>query len=1243
MIDLEKQVARLQTLARLNQLVSSSLDIDRILSEIASAAAELTDAQIVSLWVADESAQTLELRAFSDEAMGASHPQRRLRFGEGGVGWVALHRRPLAIPDLLSDTRLANRPWLQAQGLRSVFAVPIIDRDSLLGVIAMLGREPFAFESDDRDLLDSFVAQAATAIRNARLFAESESRRRSAEALAQLSRLCSETLDLATVVQRVVESVRTLLGVSVAALYRLVPETGDLVTLARAGTDSRTLGPSAVFPRGTGAVGLAVQQRRAVFSENFLTDSRITFAPAISERLQGVAYRAVLALPLLVKERVIGALAVCAGEGRVFSDDETRLAQAFADQAALVLENAQLFEDTARRRREAEVLAEVVGHISGSLDLATILERIVRGAQELAGADGALIALREPDTDAFRILHQRGIGDEVGAGPSISSGKGAGGLVLATGRPFRTANYLEDPRITGDYVDRVRAAGIVSEMIVPIKNGEVKGLLYVFNRTPRPFTDRDEAALGRLADHAAIAIGNARLFEENERRRREAEVLAELAGQINASLDLETVLERVSVAAKGLCDADLSRIALRRPGSEAIVLQYASGALHGPYEGTRIEPGKGIGGQVLLTGRPFRTDNYAEDPLITKDFLDLARAEGIVTALVVPVQTEERIEGLLYAENRSSRPFTARDETTLLRLAQQAAIAIKNGQLLQALRTHQVRLEALFDVSCQIAQIQPVESLLEVIARACGQVLDSNSVGFRLVEGDELVITGTWGDAREAMLAPRLKIGESVSGLVAATGVPLVLEDATEDPRVLPAHREALVRLGYRSWLGVPVKLGERLVGVLSIRTRREGGFSKEDQAIAAAFAAQAATALENSRLFQEVQQACTELSRARDDLTQAQKMDAIGRLAGGVAHDFNNLLTIVHGRSEILLRRLGADPKSRRDVELIQHTTLRAAALTRQLLAFSRKQVLQPKVLSLNSAVTDSAAMFRRLIGEDINLVVVPGAGLDRVKADPTQLEQILINLAINARDAMPQGGRLVIETANVDLGDAFVSGHLGSRPGPHVMLSVSDSGGGMSPEVQARAFEPFFTTKEKSNGTGLGLATVYGIVKQHDGYIELKSALGEGTTVSIYLPRVEEPAAVAEPERAPAAAPGGSETILLVEDEDEVRELAREILEASGYTVIDAGSGAEALRVCRQHPDRVHLLLTDVVMPGMSGRELARQVATLRPETKVVYTSGYTDDALGHHGVLEPGIILLEKPFTPDSLLEAVRSALD
>jgi signal transduction histidine kinase/CheY-like chemotaxis protein len=432
-------------------------------------------------------------------------------------------------------------------------------------------------------------------------------------------------------------------------------------------------------------------------------------------------------------------------------------------------------------------------------------------------------------------------------------------------------------------------------------------------------------------------------------------------------------------------------------------------------------------------------------------------------------------------------------------------------------------------------------------------------------------------------------------------------------------------------------------VGVLSIRTRREQGFSAEDLAIASAFAAQAAVALENSRLYDEIQRAFTELSQTQEQLTQAQKMEAVGRLAGGVAHDFNNLLMVIIGRTALLLEALGAEDPTRRPIELIQKTANRAADLTRQLLAFSRKQVLQPVVLDLNGVVGNIGEMLKRLIGEDIVLVTILDPALGRVKADPGQIEQVIMNLAVNARDAMPQGGRLTLETASVELDAVYASQRVEARPGPHVMLALSDTGIGMDSETQARIFEPFFTTKGPGKGTGLGLATVYGIVKQSGGNIWVYSEPGQGTTFKIYLPRVDEPVESAEGAIAPARPLQGMETILLVEDEEAVRELARDVLRARGYTVLEARHGGDALKVCEQHRGPIHAMLTDVVMPRMSGRELAERLAVLHPEMKVLYMSGYTDNAVVHHGVLDPGTVFLQKPFAPAVLVRKLREVLD
>jgi two-component system cell cycle sensor histidine kinase/response regulator CckA len=378
------------------------------------------------------------------------------------------------------------------------------------------------------------------------------------------------------------------------------------------------------------------------------------------------------------------------------------------------------------------------------------------------------------------------------------------------------------------------------------------------------------------------------------------------------------------------------------------------------------------------------------------------------------------------------------------------------------------------------------------------------------------------------------------------------------------------------------------------------------------------------------------------EQFRQAQKMEAVGQLAGGIAHDFNNLLTAILGNTQLLLRDLPPGDAKRGDVEEIRKASERAASLTRQLLAYSRRQMLQPEVLDLNVVVAEMDKMLRRLIGEHISLVTVPAPDLGRVRADPNQIEQVLVNLAVNARDAMADGGKLTIETANVDLDDAFAQTHLGSVPGPYSMIAVTDTGTGMDATVRAHLFEPFFTTKEVGKGTGLGLATVYGIVKQSDGYISVYSEPGRGSTFKIYLPRIDAP-----PDTAPAPAKGGAdrgtETILVVEDEPAVLTLSRRALEAQGYLVLAAGDAAAALRLVERHGGTIHMLLTDVVMPGLSGRDLADKLAARRPGIRVLYMSGYPGDAVVQHGELPPGSAFLQKPFSPDSLARKVRDVLD
>jgi signal transduction histidine kinase/ActR/RegA family two-component response regulator len=397
-------------------------------------------------------------------------------------------------------------------------------------------------------------------------------------------------------------------------------------------------------------------------------------------------------------------------------------------------------------------------------------------------------------------------------------------------------------------------------------------------------------------------------------------------------------------------------------------------------------------------------------------------------------------------------------------------------------------------------------------------------------------------------------------------------------------------------------------------------------------------------QLIASLAESHAQLTEREEQLRQSQKLEAIGTLAGGVAHDFNNVLTVIHSYTELLMGTVDRGTSTYADLEQIRQAATRAALLTSQLLAFSRKQVLQPRVIDLNSIVNGIDQMLRRIIGEHIDLQTLRASDLARVRADPGQLEQVLMNLAINARDAMPRGGRLTIETSNVSIVERSPTEHGETPPGKWVMLSVRDNGVGMSRETMARIFEPFFTTKPVGRGTGLGLAMVYGIVKQSGGFIWVFSEPGRGTMFRVYLPPVADAPAAEEGGAVPVASANGSETILLVEDEALVRGLAQRALRERGYSVIAAGDGVEALEMIADDPDRdIDLLLTDVIMPQMSGKDLADAVRAGRPRIRVLFMSGHTDDAIVHHGILDDGVLFLPKPFTPGQLTRKVREVLD
>jgi signal transduction histidine kinase/CheY-like chemotaxis protein len=794
---------------------------------------------------------------------------------------------------------------------------------------------------------------------------------------------------------------------------------------------------------------------------------------------------------------------------------------------------------------------------------------------------------------------------------------------------------------------------IISAVTAPlIVRDTVVGVLVVMTRRRHRFTARQLHLLTSFATHAALAIYHARLLTIAEHRRRTAEALADISRLISQSLDVAVVSQRIVDSVRSLFGAIASilyRWDSELNGLEAFAISGDWGA---DLDGVVFPGQTGVVGHALNKRRPFSTADLLGDQrvaVVLDEMQSGLASPPSRSLLAVPLIMHERIIGVLGIGRHFGEEFDPDDVAVAQAFADQAAIAIENArlfaeqaELLRSVDHRRARLEAVLEVNREVSTIQPLHSLLRRVAETCGRLLDTDSVGIRLIEGDELVIACALGGAKEVMATPRLKFGESLSGLAAVSGQTVLLKNPLTDPRLLRRHREAMQRLGYRAFLAVPITAAGRVVGVLSIQTRRAQGFSEEDVAIVTAFAGQVGVALQNIRLYDDVENALKRLTELQNQLLQSQKMEAVGRLAGGVAHDFNNLLTVITAQSELLLRSLDTG-EAREGIERIGIAAQRAAELTAQLLAFSRKQRLEPRAVDVNTVANELAPMLRRIIGEHIDLRTILEPDPRQVLIDPTQLRQVLMNLILNARDAMPNGGHLTIETANIVLDAEYARHHADITPGPHVMIAVSDTGIGMDAETRTRLFEPFFTTKEPGRGTGLGLATVYGIVKQSGGHIWVYSEVGRGTTFKIYLPATAGQAAAAEPIADGLESLNGCETVLLVEDEEEVRRLVHRILAERGYRVLEAAHPGAALDIATGYAGKIDLLLTDVVMPRMSGPVLARLLTDERSDTAVLFMSGYTDNAVVHHDMIGADRAFIQKPFSPDDLARTVRRVLD
>jgi PAS domain S-box-containing protein len=701
-------------------------------------------------------------------------------------------------------------------------------------------------------------------------------------------------------------------------------------------------------------------------------------------------------------------------------------------------------------------------------------------------------------------------------------------------------------------------------------------------------------------EFAANRVGEGRyqsvLRDVTERKRTHAFLSSVVAVQqevATAELNLQALMNLIADRAQQLTGAGGAAIELVE--GDELVYRAATGMV-APHVGLRRNRAASFSGLCVRSDEVLSCDDADNDPRVDRE---ACRRIGLRSMIVVPLHHQRRAVGVLKVCSSEVRAFNEAHREVLQLMAGLLAAALVRSAAFDAERARVVE---------RTAALQETEERFHLFVEGV------KDYAIIMLDSQGRVVSWNAG-------AERLKgyTAEEILGRHFASFYPAEAVQTGKPDRALAAAaaRETSEEEGWRVR-----KDGTRFWASVLLTALRDGAGTL--------------------RGFANVTRDITERKALEEQYQQAQKMEAVGHLAAGVAHDFNNLLTIISGFSEMMLTALPAGDPNRGLIQSIYQAGERAALLTRQLLAFSRKQVIEPRVLDLNEVVGNAEKMLRRLIGEDVRLATVLAPNLDRIKADPGQVEQVIINLAVNARDAMPQGGRLTIETSNVELDENYARSHAEVKPGRHVMLAVTDTGSGMTEEVQRHVFEPFFTTKGPGKGTGLGLATVFGIVKQSGGHVWVYSEVGRGTTFKVYFPSVEEVAPARGSEESRPTAPSGTGTVLLVEDDKQVRGMTRFALQSFGYTVLEAQDGEEALRVAQAHSGAIDLLITDVVMPGIGGRRLAEALSRFRPGIKVLYVSGYTDDAVVRHGVLETEVAFLQKPFAMATLATKVRDVL-
>jgi GAF domain-containing protein/nitrogen-specific signal transduction histidine kinase len=1244
--DVQKRTEELaqanQSITGMNELsrsIASTLDIVQVYQRFAQQVKELVDYDRVVINLIDQDAGTLQFKYAAGLVQGVRQVDDVVPLAGTQSGEVVATGKPLVRPDIAADVRFNADPSLVRLGIRSIIVLPLIAKGRVVGSYSLCSRRAGVYGPPEQEILQQAATHLSSTVENARLYEEVQ--KRTGELLQanqvitginEVTQIITSTLDINQVYQQFAQKAKSLVDFDRISINVVSRDAGTFTFKYVTGLSFPGRNPGDSMPLAGSQVEKATLTGCSQVRDNITAGSGDSSAPEMAR----MGVRSSILVPLVAKGEVIGGLGLWSCRSGAYGAKEQEILERLAAQIAPTVENARLYEEVQKRTEElAQANQTITGInkvsriITSTLDIDQVYEPFAQEVKKLVDYDRIAINVIDRHAGVFIFKYAHG---QLQPGRRVGHRVPLPGTqtehVMTTGKTLVRPDIATDPQFSQD--ETFLKLGIRSAIVVPLMvKGQVIGALSLRGRQVGAYGPREQEILEQIAAQVASAFENARLYEEVQKRTEElAQANEELeAGvaelrqaeavehqrnvKLAAQFTIAQILSRpgdsqekpglVLMELRGIAQVDSITLRVRDDQEQGLRLVAESSRTEREIPPTPLLPFQGsVPGVASETGQPMVINDYPSHPYATPNGI----ARGTKSVLGMPVKTSSMTLGVATFISRELNHFTPERVELLTAVMSEVGVLLENDRLYQDAVQEKER------TATALAQLQAV--------------LEGVDAGILLVGEDHKTVL--WANQRFGELFGVDDLESVVGDAGLHARLRRLTRRALEDPKEFFAEVDRIYQ--DRSYVGVTedIQLAgpqPRLVRRFTTPVHRENG-----------------DYLGRLWVYTDV----TEQQRLEAQFRQSQKMEVVGRLAGGVAHDFNNLLTAILGYTQLASAQLPAEHPVSGHLQEVEKATQRAANLTRQLMTFSRHQAVEPAMADINQIIMEIHGMVRRLIGEDVELVTLPVPDLPPVKVDRGQVEQLVMNLVVNARDAMPSGGKITIATAGVLLGAQQAAQVEGVSPGRYVVLSIADTGTGMSDEVKAHLFEPFFTTKEVGKGTGLGLATCYGIVRRAGGHIEVESEPGQGATFQIYLPAQSPQDADGPGKEQPQGLPWGTETVLLAEDEAALRTMVAQTLEELGYTVLQAADGEEGLRVARERQAGViHLLLTDIVMPRMGGVELASRFKTEWPDARVLFVSGYSEDPLLQHSANRRDMDFMQKPFLPAALARRVREILD